>query len=172
MEGFSMEIKHGDYVVHPTFGIGCVESIEDREIGEEGRRTFYRIGFVKMTVWVPVQHSKDGRLRPVTPLKDLGHYSALLKGSPGALDNDFRQRQIELENRLKPGTFQALCEVVRDLSARSWRKSLSSFDAAILKRTRGFLIQEWAATSGKSLEQANIEVESYLAEGKQKLAKS
>jgi len=167
-----MEIKHGDYVVHPTFGVGCVESIEDREVGEEGTRTFYRIGFVKMTVWVPVQHPKSGGLRPVTPPKDLARYCTLLRSSPAALDNNFRLRQIELENRLKQGTFQSLCEVVRDLSARSWLKSLSSFDATLLKRTRAFLNQEWAATSGKSVEEANIEVESCLAEGKQKLAQS
>ena len=167
-----MEIKHGDYVVHPTFGVGCVESIEDREIGDEGRRTFYRIGFVKMTVWVPVQLPKSGGLRPVTPSKDLARYSSLLRSSPAALDNNFRLRQIELENRLKQGTFQALCEVVRDLSARSWLKSLSSFEATLLKRTRAFLNQEWAATSGKSVEEANLEVESCLAEGKKRLAKS
>ncbi len=103
-----MEIKHGDYVVHPTFGVGCVESIEDREVGEEGRRTFYRIGFVKMTVWVPVQHPKSGGLRPVTPPKDLARYCTLLRSSPIALEDNFRLRQIELENRLKQGTFQAL----------------------------------------------------------------
>jgi len=165
-----MEIKHGDFVVHPTFGVGCVESIEDREIGEQGRRTFYRLAFVKMTVWVPVQHPKSGGLRPVTPLNDLARYDTLLKSQPAALENNFRLRQIELENRLKQGTFQALCEVVRDLSARSWLKSLSSFDAALLKKTRGFLNQEWAATSGKSLEEATREVESCLMEGKQRLA--
>jgi CarD family transcriptional regulator len=167
-----MEIKHGDYVVHPTFGVGFVESIEDREIGEEGTRTFYRIGFVKTTVWVPVQHPRSGGLRPITPSKDLARYSTLLRSSPAALDNNFRLRQIDLENRLKQGTFQALCEVVRDLSARSWLKSLSSFEATLLKRTRAFLNQEWAATSGKSLEEASIEVEACLAVGKQKLAKS
>jgi CarD family transcriptional regulator len=131
-----MEIKHGDYVVHPTFGVGCVETIEDREIGEQGRRTFYRLAFDKMTVWVPVQPPMSSGLRPVTPLNDLGQYYTLLRSQPVALENDFRLRQIELDKRLKQGTFQALCEVVRDLSATPWLKSLSSFDAALLKKTR------------------------------------
>jgi RNA polymerase-interacting CarD/CdnL/TRCF family regulator len=165
-----MEIKYGDCVVHPTFGIGYVEAIEDKEIGEDGIRTFYRIAFFKMTVWVPFQHSQSSRLRPVTPPNDLARYRAVLSSQPATLDSNFRLRQIELENRLKQGTFQELCEVVRDLSARSWLKSLSSFESALLKKTRSFLNQEWAATSGKSLNEATGEVESCLMEGKQRLA--
>lgn len=164
-----MDIKHGDYVVHPTFGVGCVESIEEKDIDEKGTRAFYRVGFVKMTVWVPVQNPKSGGLRPVTPPSDLYRYCSLLKSPPAALNNDFRMRQLELESRLEQCTFQALCEVVRDLSARSWLKSLSNYDSAFLKKTRGFLNQEWATTSGKSLEEAASEVDSCLMEGKKKL---
>lgn len=165
-----MDIKHGDYVVHPTFGVGVVESIEEKEIGDDGLCTFYRIGFVRMTVWVPVLNPKCGGLRPLTPHNDLHRYCSLLKSPPAALNDDFRARQIELESRLEQHTFQTLCEVVRDLSARSWLKSLSNFEATLLKKSRGFLNQEWAATSGKSLAEATSEVESCLMEGKKKLS--
>ena len=169
-KGFAMDIKHGDYVVHPTFGVGFVESIEEKEIGDNGMCAFYRIGFVKMTVWVPVLNPKYSGLRPLTPHNDLHRYCSVLKSPPSALDDDFRTRQIALESRLEQHTFQALCEVVRDLSARSWLRSLSSFESSLLKKTRGFLNQEWAATSGKSLEEASSEVESCLMEGRKMLA--
>jgi CarD family transcriptional regulator len=165
-----MEMKRGDYVVHPAFGVGLVESIEERKVGDDEPRVFYRVGFSKMTVWVPIQIPKSGGLRPVTPRGDLNRYSVLLKSHPETLDTDFRKRQIELDSHFKQGTFQALCEVVRDLSARSYLKSLSGYEVSFLKKAREILNQEWAATSGKSLADATNEIEICLLEGRQKLA--
>ena len=110
-----MNINRGDHVVHPRFGVGTVVSIEVRHFSEAAPRLFYRVDFDNTTLWIPVPIPETGGLRPVTPKSDLSHYRQLLKSSPVPLDNDFRLRKITLDERLKAGTFQSLCEVVRDL---------------------------------------------------------
>lgn len=165
-----MDMKRGDYVVHPSFGVGLIEAIEEKKVGEQEPRLFYRVGFHKMTVWVPLQPTTSGGLRPITPRSDLSRYSILLRGHPRTLDTDFRKRQTELDSCLKQGTFQALCEVVRDLSARSHLKSLGSYELTFLRKARESLYQEWAAMSGKSLADAIEEIEICLGEGRQKTA--
>lgn len=90
----------------------------------------------------------------------------LLQTPPTPLNDDPRLRQTELVEHLKEGTLTAHCEVVRDLTAHGWQKPLSGVIATFLKTTQEVLCQEWAAVEGISLEEAVIEIESLLEEGK------
>jgi RNA polymerase-interacting CarD/CdnL/TRCF family regulator len=117
-------------------------------------------------MWVPVDGSPGG-LRKLTPKGDLAKYRGLLKSRPTPLATDHRQRQIEVTERLKQGSFQARCEVVRDLTAHSWHKPLTESSAILLRFANEVLYQEWAAAEGLSLLEATHEVEALLLEGKQ-----
>jgi len=79
-----------------------------------------------------------------------------------ALPKNYHQRHLELDKRLKEGSFQALCEVVRDLTVFSSRKTLGSKDAATLRKARESLCEEWATAAGLSLAEAVKEVETLL----------
>jgi RNA polymerase-interacting CarD/CdnL/TRCF family regulator len=59
-----------------------------------------------------------------------------------------------------------MCEVVRDLTARSWEKSLNEADSSSLRKAREALCQEWAASKGISLTDADQEVEALLVEAR------
>jgi RNA polymerase-interacting CarD/CdnL/TRCF family regulator len=160
-----MNFSRGDTVVHPSFGVGTVVAIEEMAFAGEGARLFYRVDFGVTTIWVPLElQQPSSRLRPVTPKADLGRFRTLLNSPPELLDNDFRKRQVELVNRLGLGTFQALCEVVRDLSARNRLKSLGNSESTLLNRTRQALIQEWAAASEKYQADAEGEIDALLIE--------
>jgi RNA polymerase-interacting CarD/CdnL/TRCF family regulator len=167
-----MDIHRGDHVVHPRFGVGTVITIEIKHLTGEDPRVFYRVDFSNTTLWVPVTIPKTGGLRPVTPKNDLPHYRQLLKSSPVTLDNDFRIRKLVLDERLKEGTFQALCEVVRDLRARLQIKSLSNYESGLYRQAYDALVDEWAAASKLSIEEANREVESLLHKGNHSLPSS
>lgn len=140
-------------------------SIEVRHFSEAAPRLFYRVDFNNTTLWIPVPIPETGGLRPVTSKSDLSHYRQLLTSSPVVLDNDFRMRKLALDERLKEGTFQALCEVVRDLRARQQVKSLSNYESSLYKQAYDSLVDEWAAASKSSVEEAIREVESLLHKG-------
>ena len=145
-----MNFNIGDRVVHKNFGVGIVISIEGMRLSGSESHLFYRVDFSKTTVWVPVGHQPEGGLRPITPKSQLYRYRAVLKSSPVSLSRDFRKRQSELEKRMDRGTFQGLCEVIRDLKALNTEKTLNDYERTLFRQSRAALISEWSMTSGLS----------------------
>jgi len=160
-----MPFEVNDLVVHPQHGVGRVVKLEMRQFASETAQLYYKIEIPNGTIWVPVE-GPPGRLRELTPKVELPHYRGLLKSRPTPLAKEHRQRQIELAERLKQGSFQARCEVVRDLTAHSWHKPLAESSGIMLRIARGVLCEEWAASEGLSLIKAAREVEALLSEGK------
>ncbi|HEY5671707.1 MAG TPA: CarD family transcriptional regulator [Anaerolineales bacterium] len=156
-----MNFNEGDRVVHKKFGVGIVVSIEGMNLSGNGQSLYYRVDFSKTTVWVPVSNQSEG-LRLITPKSHLYRYRALLKSSPVSIDGDFHKRRSELEKRIDRGTFQGLCEVIRDLNGRNAEKPLNYYEKTLLKRTREALISEWSITSGISRSETIDEINGCL----------
>ncbi len=160
----------GDWVVHPLHGVGQVMGLERKLVAQEAQ-LYYEIAIVKGTLWVSVEAPSAERLRGVTTKGDLPRYRTVLKSSPALLDKDYHQRRGELQERLRQGTFQGKCEVVRDLSAYGWPKRLSEVDSALLRRARDSLCQEWATAEAVTVLEATQEVEALLREARQSYQK-
>lgn len=156
----------GDWVVHPEHGMGQVVRLETKSFAGAEPRLYYEVEGLKSTFWVPMEISA-ATLRRRTVRADLPHYRHVLTSRPTELDKDRRVRQLDVSQRLKQGTFAQVCEVVRDLTARSWRKPLNESDSLALRRARDSLCQEWAAAAEISLTEAIQEIDMLLAEAKQ-----
>ena len=157
-----MQLKIGDLVVHPAYGIGHIVEIEEKRFSEQGTRLYYKITLPKRTIWIPVEAHQASGLRLVTVKSDLNQYRHLLQSQPVPLHTNYRQRHVELVSRLKQGSFHVICEVVRDLTAWSWHKPLGQADTTTLQRTRDSLHQEWATAAGISTIEAIKEIDSLL----------
>jgi len=149
-----IQFKVGDFVVHPVYGLGHLSAMR--------ARLYYQITLPSSTVWIPVEAQATIGLRLVTARSDLDQYRDLLKSRPVPLHKDHKRRHLELVGRLNQGSFQVVCEVVRDLTAWGWRKSLNRTDAVTLKKTQESLYQEWATAAGVSIAEATTEVNSLL----------
>lgn len=157
-----MQFKIGDPVVLPAHGIGHIREIEEKDFSEQGTRLYYKIALSKHSVWIPVEAQEESGLRLVTVKDELNDYRALLKSPPVPLEKNHHRRHLELVSRLKQGTFQIICEVVRDLTAWSWRKPLGQTDTVLLQKTRRSLYQEWATAAGVSTTEAIKEIDALL----------
>jgi RNA polymerase-interacting CarD/CdnL/TRCF family regulator len=157
-----MEFTIGDDVVHPNYGLGSIVRMEERELANSGRRWYYVLAIGTSTVWMPKNTDGSTTLRAVTRKQDLEQYRAVLSGPPVILERDHKKRHLDLSERLAHGSFRVMCEAVRDLSARGWDRPMSEADAALLKKVRDSLCQEWAAAAGQSYEEALHEVEDLL----------
>jgi RNA polymerase-interacting CarD/CdnL/TRCF family regulator len=160
-----MPIKADDWVVHPRHGIGRVVKCEMRQFDSGERQLYYLIALPTGTLWVPVEGSPGG-LRKMTAKGELAKYRGVLRGRPGALPKEHRERRNALMERVSDGSFLARCEAVRDLTAFGWGRALSETDSALLRKTRGDLCTEWAAAGGQSIAEANHEVEALLLDGR------
>jgi CarD family transcriptional regulator len=157
-----MQFKVGDAVVHPAYGVGRIVEIEEKRTPEKGKQLYCKLIWPERTAWVPIESQATLRLRSVTAKSDLDKYRKLLKSAPMPLPQKHYQRHLELANRLRQGSFQIICEVVRDLTAWGERKPLGPTDMATLQKTQDKLYQEWAAAAGISIEEAIKEVGSLL----------
>ena len=162
-----MEFISGNDVVHPDYGVGNIMRLEERQLAEAEMRQYYVLAFGKTTVWMPVQARAVSPLRLVTAPHDLDHYRTLLKSRPAALNRDFRKRRLDLSEQLAHGSFQVVCEIVRDLTALGWNKPMNELDSSMLKKVRANLWQEWATSTGRPLPEAVTEVNALLQAGEQ-----
>lgn len=162
-----MPFKVGDRVVHPEHGLGQIVRLERQQFPGSPAQLYYEVVTAKSTLWVS-EEMATASLRPVISGDDLPAYRSVLLSQPATLDQDRRQRQFDVAQRLKQGSFQALCEVVRDLTAQSWRKALNEGDSLSLRKARESLCQEWAAAADVSVNEASREIEALFAEGRQR----
>jgi CarD family transcriptional regulator len=157
-----MPFKIGDQVVHPAFGIGHIVELEEKQFHQEGLHLYYKIARHQQSMWVRVEAQESSGLRRVTPKSELVHYREVLKSPPVPLNVNQQQRQSDLVNRLKQGSFEGVCEVMRDLTASSWQKPLDQADTTTLQKTRDSLSEEWAAMADISPIEAGREIDALL----------
>jgi len=157
-----MEFATGDYVVHPSYGVGNILRLEEKRLAEAELRLYYVLAVENSTVWVPVNSTGAIGLRRVTPKQELDQYRRILKSKPTTLDRDHHKRRFEINERLKRGSFLAVCEAARDLTAHGWHKPLNDVDASMLHKVRDNLCREWAASEGVTVADAAREVDSLL----------
>ena len=162
-----MPFQIDDRVVYPACGVGRIAALVTKRFFEAEARQYYEVTIEKSTVWVPVDAGTTSGLRLLTSKEELARYRGVLRSRPVPLTLDPRQRRLDLLSQLRAGSLQNLCEIVRDLTARSWRKVLGEADKAALRRARDGLCQEWAAVDGVSVVQATEEVDALLREGRQ-----
>jgi CarD family transcriptional regulator len=157
-----MQFEIDDTVVHPAYGIGEVIDIEEKKFNQQGTKQYYKVKLPRRTLWLPVETQETSGLRLITAKSQLDQYRVLLKSPPMPLEQNHHRRHLELTDRLKEGTFQVLCEVVRDLSAWGWEKPLGPTDASILQKIRQNLAEEWATAAGISTPEATKEINALL----------
>jgi RNA polymerase-interacting CarD/CdnL/TRCF family regulator len=158
-----MQLKIGDLVVHPAFGIGHIAEIEEIQFSKkEAAHLYYKITRLKHTIWIRVEAQEPSGLRLVTARSNLDQYRDLLRSPPVSLNANQQQRQLELGSRLQEGSFRGVCEVMRDLTAWNHHQPLSQADRTILQKTRISLYEEWATAAGVSATAAISEVDMLL----------
>jgi len=161
-----MLFKVGDRVVHPQHGVGSVAKLEIREFVAGTTRPYYEVALPQTTLWVPLGLPTSG-LRKLALKSELNRCRELLKAPAAPLSEDPRIRQAELTAHLKQGTFEAQCEVVRDLTAYGWQKPLTWGLTDFLKIIFDVLCQEWAVVEGIPVWQAAQEIGELLEQSRQ-----
>ena len=161
-----MELKVGDQVVHPKYGVGNVVGMKEREFEPGKMRMYYEISMLGTTLWVSLEMPTFG-LRKLTVRSEISRCREILASYPAPLIEDPRQRQAEMAERLKLGTISAHCEVVRDLYVYFGHKPSSGRIGTFLQVAQDVLCQEWAAVEGVTLLDAIEEINALLEKSRQ-----
>jgi len=156
-----MELKVGDHVVHPRYGVGMVVNIKDREFEPGVLHTYYEISMPGITLWVSLDMPTFG-LRKLTIPDEIAHCRIILASHPNPLLENMRERQADMAERLKLGTIAAHCEVIRDIYTSIAHQASKGREGDFLQVAQDVLCQEWAAVEGTTFVAASQEISSLL----------
>lgn len=155
----------GDTVVHPQHGVGYVAGLEEKKFEPNASRLYYVISIPDTTLWVPVDSTVSSGLRKLSVKSEIDQCRQVLQSAPNALISD-RGLLSSLAGRIKQGTILAHCEVVRDLTAHAWRKSLYGPTAEFQRVILNVLCQEWAMVENIPQAEASHEISILLKNGR------
>lgn len=148
-----MDFKVGDKVVYPNHGVGIIEAIQKRTIGDL-TSSFYclRIIATASTVMIPVGNITIVGLRKVLSKREVSKVTAILKSDVVTTYDDWKGRFQANSDKMRTGDVYAVAEVLKSLTVLNDFKPLSYRERKMLDRARFLLISELAEASGKDEE--------------------
>ena len=157
------ELRIGDQVLHPLYGVGTLVSIVERCRDGEAE-DFYVVEMVthKGRLETPVGRAQELGLRRVVSKRGRGKLSRILGGRPRKLAPEYQRRRANISQRLREADFTEVGRVVRDLSWREVTGQATTGDRRLLRRAKGLFARELAACDGIEEEAATARIESVI----------
>ena len=158
-----LEFKVGDKVVYPNHGVGVIEGVQKRTIGEV-TSSFYRLKIVSTdsTVMVPLDNIETVGLRKILSKKGVTKVIKELKNDEVATYDDWKGRFQANSDKMRTGDIFAVAEVLKSLTVLNEVKPLSYRERKMLDRARFLLISEVAEASGKDEEKTEEQIDKLL----------
>jgi CarD family transcriptional regulator len=136
--------KVGDLAVYPAHGVGCIESIETREISGE-KKDFYIMKILdnNMIIMIPIDNVTSVGLRDIIDEKEVSRVYEIMKQRDIPADNQtWNRRYREYMEKIKTGSVYEVAEVLRDLYLLKVDKDLSFGERKMLDTAQSLLLKE------------------------------
>lgn len=160
-----MEFKIGDKVVYPNHGVGVIEQVARRAVGEvESRFYCLRIISTDSTVMVPVDNTQAVGLRKVLTRRQTTDVLKALKDGEVTTYDDWKGRFQANSDKMRTGDIRAMAEVLKSLTILNEVKPLSYRERRMLDRARFLLVTELAEALGKDSDEMESKIDAALAE--------
>lgn len=146
----------GDKVVYPNHGVGVIEQISSRTIGNAVEKFYLlKIKSSSLKVMVPFHNVDNVGLRRVVRNGDVQKILDFL--TDGKCDNhaDWKYRFKENSDRMRTGSLLEVAGVLKSLLVLSQSKPLSFREKKMLERARYLLVSELAMA--KNVDEPQIE---------------
>jgi CarD family transcriptional regulator len=162
-----MAFKTGDAVFHPVRGAGMVTGIKDRKRDGE-KHSYYTIellGHPGTSVMVPTNAAREIGLRHAMSQTKLKKVWRVLRGDPGKLPQDHKDRYAVIQEKLDSGDASEVAAAVRDLAWRRQREGkLTTRGKQIFEQAMMLLAGEIAAVEDIAVKEAEGQVRTKLQE--------
>ncbi len=157
----------GDKVVYPNQGVGVIETVGQRSLGESVQEYYLlRIESSNLRVMVPSANAAVIGLRAVSAAGEWQTVLQFLEKKPVAsitAPNDWKSRFKENSDKMRDGTLLHLAEVLKGLAQLHQGKPLSFREKKMLDRAALLLSGEMSCTGDLSPDQALERLQSALA---------
>jgi CarD family transcriptional regulator len=161
MAGQEMTFRVGDKVSHWAYGLGEITQLDEKELFGRTRQ-YYVVRIRDITLWVPIDEIGERCLRFLTPSEEFQRLFAILASPPEPLSMDGLERKNQLAARLKEGSLEAVCSLLRDLAYYQREKKINDSEKSILGRAKTVLLDEWSTVLSVPVEQAEHQLQELL----------
>jgi CarD family transcriptional regulator len=136
-----LPFKVGDKVVYPNHGLGIIEQIEKRDLGD---RT-------------------EELLRPIVSRKEIEVVFDVLKDTKVRVFDDWKGRFQENSDKMRTGSITEVAMVFKSLTHLSLQKNLSYRERRMLDRARYLIVSEIAEVEKMKTEDVELKVDKAVA---------
>jgi CarD family transcriptional regulator len=149
--------KVGDKVMHWSYGPGEIVQLDAKDFnGKIVQCYVVKVG--DLTLWVPVDDNGEHCIRPLTRPEDFENLFSILASNGEPLSMDIMERKRIVRQRMRSGTLESVCTVVRDLTHHKRIGKMTENDRAFLEQTRNLLLEEWSLVLDVPIENAEQEL--------------
>lgn len=146
-----MHFGVGDDVVMPGCGVGRVEAIETKDLGEGGRVELMRISLVakEARVWIPLHRVSEQRVRAVIDPARIDATIALIEDQEAPTKRrNWNQRRRRYDEMLHSNSPSMLAKLLGELAAVREGKALSFTEKKLFREVWDLLETEFALALG------------------------
>jgi CarD family transcriptional regulator len=160
------EFKIGDKVVYPNHGIGVIEQIERRSLGERDEEFLkLRILANDSTVMVPRGNTNSVGLRRVMSKKEIDRIYEVLKDDNIQRYGDWKGRFQENSDKMRTGEIAEVARVFKSLSHLALQKNLSYRERRMLDKAKYLIVSELAEVERMPQDQVEAKVDRAVTRG-------
>ena len=146
----------GDKVVYPNHGVGIIEQISSRTMGETVEKFYLlKIAASSLKVMVPFHNVSSVGLRRVVRNGEVQKIVDYLSSGECSNAADWKDRYKENSERMRTGSLQDVAAVLKSLLSLNQSKSLSFREKKMLERARYLLVSEMAIS--RNCEESQVE---------------
>src|SRR6266404_1151665 len=147
----------GDRVVYPNHGVGIVEQIGSRTLGQQVERYYLlNIKSSNLKVTIPFHSVETVGLRRLVKNGEIQKILNYLADGDGDSAADWKARFKDNSDRMRTGSLLEVAAVMKNLLVLKESKSLSFREKKMLERARYLLVSELAMA--RDCEEESIEV--------------
>lgn len=162
----------GDWIAHCYHGIGQIEAIERRRVGDQDS-AYFRIKMANNTFWIPVEQMNSDQIRPTTGKARFQEAVEALGEPPVRMDPGLNKRRARIKRVTAENAPKETARLIRDLRARRREgKGLNQTERQALRELTKRFLQEWALCAGLTMSQARRQLNRQLHWRKQAAAQS
>jgi CarD family transcriptional regulator len=152
----SGDFRIGDRVVYPNHGVGIVEQVGSRTIGQQVEKYYLlNIKSSNLKVTIPFHSVGVVGLRRVVKNGEIQKILDYLADGEGVSSADWKDRFKENSDRMRTGSLLEVAAVLKSLLVLKQSKALSFREKKMLERARYLLVSELALA--RNCEEPSIE---------------
>lgn len=160
--------KLNSYVVYPMYGICKVTGVSKNKVNSRMVECYvFECEGENIILKVPVSRVKEYRIRKIISKNEAANFLTLLQTKPQDIENNWKLRYNENEEKLKKGDIKDTIDVARSLFTRNKIKELSASEKRLYEKAYTFIVNEISIALKKDKE----EIEDIVSNALEKSAK-